>query len=83
MLGIKSTVFEKEHYLNERPRDWSLDIYWAQSSLTECLPSSRTLYFSYSDLMLSPETCLGSIGSSDVSRRSAVFLEKEILTPKS
>lgn len=40
MLGIKCTVFEREHYLNERPRDWSFGIYWAQSSLTECLPNS-------------------------------------------
>lgn len=40
VLGIKCTVFEREHYLNERPRDWSFGIYWAQSSLTECLPNS-------------------------------------------
>ena len=40
MLDIQCTVFEKEHHLNERPRDWSFGIYWAQSSLTECLPSS-------------------------------------------
>lgn len=33
---------------------------------------------SYSDLILSPETC-----SSDVSRGSLVFLKREILTPKS
>ena len=39
-LGIKCTVFEQEHYLNERSRDWSFGIYWAQSSLTECLPKS-------------------------------------------
>ncbi|KAF6233219.1 hypothetical protein HO173_008508 [Letharia columbiana] len=40
MLGIKCTVFEREHYLNERPRDWGFGIYWAQSSLIECLPTS-------------------------------------------
>lgn len=40
ILGIKCTVFEREYYLNERPRDWSFGIYWAQSSLTECLPNS-------------------------------------------
>lgn len=39
-LGIKFTIFEREHYLNERPRDWSFGIYWAQSSLLECLPKS-------------------------------------------
>ena len=38
---------------------------------------------SYSDLTLSPETCLGSFCSSDVSRGSLVFLKREILTPKS
>lgn len=40
MLGIKCTIFERENYLNERPRDWSFGIYWAQNSLTECLPTS-------------------------------------------
>ena len=40
MLGIKCTVFERERYLNERPRDWSFGIFWAQSSLRECLPIS-------------------------------------------
>ena len=35
------------------------------------------------DLILSPETCLGSFGSLEVSRSSLVFLQKEILTPKS
>ena len=40
MLGIRCTVFERENYLNERPHDWSFGIYWAQSSLTECLPNS-------------------------------------------
>lgn len=37
----------------------------------------------YSDLILSPETCLGSFCSSDVSQGSVVFLKREILTPKS
>ena len=37
----------------------------------------------FSDLILSPETCLGSFCSSDVSRRSLVLLKREILTPKS
>ena len=37
---------------------------------------------SFSDLILCRETCLGSFGSSDVSRSSLVFLKKEILTPK-
>ena len=40
MLGIKCTVFEQEHYLNERPRDWSFGIYWAQAALIECVPKS-------------------------------------------
>lgn len=40
MLGINCTVFEQEHFLNERQRDWSFGIYWAQSSLTECIPQS-------------------------------------------
>lgn len=39
ILGIKCTVFEREHYLNERTRDWSFGIYWAHSALTDCLPS--------------------------------------------
>ena len=39
-LGIKYTVFERENYLNERARDWSFGIYWAQSWLNECLPDS-------------------------------------------
>ena len=39
-LGIQCTVFEREHFLNERSRDWSFGIYWAQNWLTECLPSS-------------------------------------------
>ena len=37
----------------------------------------------FSDLVLSPETCLGSFCSSDVSWRSLVLLKREILTPKS
>ena len=45
----------------------------------------RTLYIlsktPYFDLILSPETCLGSFCSSDVSRGSLVFLKTEILTP--
>lgn len=40
ILGVKCTVFEREHYLNERPRDWSFAIVWAQDRLTECLPST-------------------------------------------
>ena len=39
-LGIRCTVFERETYLNERSRDWSFGIYWAQNWLTECLPGS-------------------------------------------
>ncbi len=39
--------------------------------------------FSYFDLILSPETCLRRICSSDVSRRSVVFLKIETLTLKS
>lgn len=39
-LGIKCTVFERENFLNERSRDWSFGIYWAQNWLTECLPTS-------------------------------------------
>ena len=38
---------------------------------------------SYFDLILSPETCLGSFCSADVSWSSVVFLRREILTPKS
>lgn len=39
-LGIKCTVFEREHYLNERPRDWSFAVSWTQGQLTECLPNA-------------------------------------------
>ena len=39
-LGIKCTVFERENYLNERSRDWSFGIYWAQDWLKECLPDA-------------------------------------------
>ena len=43
-----------------------------------------TLYIlskiSFSDLILCPETCLGSVCSSDVSRSSLVFLKRVILT---
>ena len=46
---------------------------------TLCIPSK----ISYSDLILSPEICLKSFCSSDVSRSSFVFLRREILTPKS
>ena len=49
--------------------------------------ADRTLYtlskISYSDLLLSPETCLGKFCSSDLSRSSLDFLEREMLTPKS
>lgn len=37
-LGIRCTVFERESYLNQRSRDWSFGIYWAQGHLGECLP---------------------------------------------
>ena len=37
-LGVKCTVFERELYLNQRSRDWSFGIYWAQGLLAECLP---------------------------------------------
>ena len=37
-LGIKCTVFERESFLNQRPRDWSFGIYWAHGPLEECLP---------------------------------------------
>lgn len=37
-LGIKFTVFERDSYLNQRSRDWSFGIYWAQGPLVECLP---------------------------------------------
>ena len=40
---------------------------------------SKTSYF---DLILSPETCLGSFCSADMSQSSVIFLQKEILTPK-
>ena len=36
---MKCTVYEREAYLNERPRDWSFGIYWAQESLNQCLPT--------------------------------------------
>ena len=39
-LGIKCTVFEREQYLNERSRDWSYGVYWAQNWLKECLTDS-------------------------------------------
>ena len=39
-LGVNCTVFEREGFLNERARDWSFGIYWAQNWLTECLPAS-------------------------------------------
>ena len=39
-LGIKCTVFEREHYLNERPRDWCFSVSWTQGQLTECLPNA-------------------------------------------
>ncbi|KAL8954103.1 MAG: hypothetical protein Q9222_000082 [Ikaeria aurantiellina] len=35
---IKCTVFERENYINERSRDWTFGIYYAQAPLTECLP---------------------------------------------
>ena len=38
---------------------------------------------SYPDPILSTETCLGNVCSSDVSRSSLVFLKREILTRKS
>lgn len=38
MLGVPCTVYEREEYLNTRPRDWNYGIYWAQSPLAECLP---------------------------------------------
>ena len=41
------------------------------------------LKITYSDLILSPETRPGGFCSPDVSRSSLVFLEREILTPKS
>ena len=31
-------MYEREAYLNERPRDWSFGVYWAQDSFEECLP---------------------------------------------
>ena len=37
--GIKSTIYEREDYLNQRPRDWNFGIYWAQNLLAECLPT--------------------------------------------
>ncbi|KAL8690392.1 MAG: hypothetical protein Q9218_004154 [Villophora microphyllina] len=33
-----ATVFEREGYLNERPRDWNFGIYHAQAPLAGCLP---------------------------------------------
>ena len=39
-LGISYTVFERERFLNERPRDWSFGLYWAHNWLIECLPNS-------------------------------------------
>ena len=40
-MGIKCTVFDRELYLNERGRDWSFGIYWAQEPLAECLPATN------------------------------------------
>ena len=40
ILGIKCTVFERENYINERSRDWSFGVYWAQKSLADALPKS-------------------------------------------
>lgn len=59
MLGIKCAVLEREQYLNERPRDWSFGIYWAQSSLTECLPTSllNKLNTAQVDLSRRPSQC--------------------------
>lgn len=37
-LGIKCTIFDREAHLNQRSRDWSFGIYWAQGPLAECLP---------------------------------------------
>lgn len=39
-LEIKCTVFERENFLNERSRDWSYGLYWAQGWLRECLPDA-------------------------------------------
>ncbi|KAK7522760.1 uncharacterized protein IWZ02DRAFT_490182 [Phyllosticta citriasiana] len=36
--GIKCTVFERDPDLDSRPRDWNFGVYWAQTSLDECLP---------------------------------------------
>ncbi|KAK2761710.1 hypothetical protein FQN54_001538 [Arachnomyces sp. PD_36] len=37
--GIHCTVFEQDAWVGSRPRDWNFGIYWAQSPLSECLPS--------------------------------------------
>ncbi len=48
---------------------------------TYCFPFQLSL--PYPNLIWSPETCLGSICSSDVSRSLLVFLKRELLTPNS
>lgn len=40
LLNISCTVYEREAYLNARPRDWNFGIYWAEAPLAECLPES-------------------------------------------
>ncbi|KAK7540728.1 uncharacterized protein J3D65DRAFT_250740 [Phyllosticta citribraziliensis] len=40
--GIKCTVFERDPDLDSRPRDWNFGIYWAQTSLDECLPKEAS-----------------------------------------
>ena len=40
-IGIECTVFEREQYLNERGRDWSFGIYWAQEPVAECVTQAN------------------------------------------
>ncbi|KAL2012921.1 hypothetical protein VTN00DRAFT_446 [Thermoascus crustaceus] len=38
--SIPCVVFEQDARPDARPRDWNYGIYWAQSSLSECLPQA-------------------------------------------
>ena len=60
-LGIKCTVFERENYLNERARDWSFGIYWAQDWLKECL--SDSLHARLNTAQVDPSRSPGSLDS--------------------
>ncbi|KAL8782626.1 MAG: hypothetical protein Q9213_005213 [Squamulea squamosa] len=38
--AVQATIFEREGYLNQRPRDWNFGVFWAQEALNQCLPSN-------------------------------------------